>query len=328
MILAGDTAMASQLTGLMDFFMICNTYWQVRTQEPHASLFEINIVSASGKDIETATGIIIPTVPLPEVEEVDAILVAASVAYDKKTLADYFAQVKSLKPFLQKATLLEKPIGGFCSSTFVLAEMGLLDDKKATTVWWLAQQFQQRYPKITLQLNQMVIKDGHLFTSGATTSYLSLCLMLLEHLYDERISSQIAKIMLIEPNRTSQLPYMSLRTPNGHQDELVHKIQSWMYKNLQRHISLDDISSRFAVTKRTLNRRFKKALDDTPVNYLQRMRVEEAKRLLESSNMTLENIVYQVGYEDVSSFRKLFTELAELTPRAYRDKFKRQQMLN
>ena len=152
--------------------------------------------------------------------------------------------------------------------------------------------------------------------------------MLVEHLYDERLSSQIAKIMLIEPNRTSQLPYMSLRAPNGHQDELVQKIQSWMYKNIQRHISLDDISNRFAVTKRTLNRRFKKALDDTPVNYLQRMRVEEAKRLLESSNMTLENIVYQVGYEDVSSFRKLFTELAELSPRAYRERFKRHQVLN
>ena len=320
-ILAGDTVMTSQLVGVMDFFMICNKYWQIRTRDPKVQLFKVTVASPDGSDLTSESGVTIPASFAPDLARVDTIIVTAGVAYDKPTLGRYYERVRAFSQYLHEANVRQVPIGGFCSATFVLAQMGLLKDRKATTVWWLADLFRQSFPATKVELKQLVVRDGNLFTAGASTSYLSLCLSMLEHLYDAQIANQVAKIMLVDPNRNSQLPYMSLQTPESHKDDLVHSIQHWMYKNLSRHISLDDISERFAITKRTLNRRFKKALDDTPVNYLQRMRVEEAKKLLESSDMTVESIVYQVGYEDVSSFRKLFTEIAEVTPKAYREKF-------
>ena len=320
-ILAGNEVMTSQVVGVMDFFMICNKYWQVRNQTPHSQLFDVVVVSPTGEALISESGVSIPAQNAPPIEQVDAIVMTAGVAYDRPSVEAYFSQVASFRPYLRQANSLAIPIAAFCSGTFVLAQMDLLDARAATTVWWLAPIFKQCFPKVYLTLEQLVVKDEHFFTAGANTAYLSLCLSLLAHLYSPALANQVAKLLLVDPNRTSQMPYMSLQVPEQHGDELVRKIQSWMYKNMQSRITLDDISAQFAITKRTLNRRFKKALDDTPVNYLQRMRVEEAKRLLESSEMTLESITYRVGYEDVSSFRKLFTEVAELTPRAYRDKF-------
>ena len=320
-ILGGESVMMSQLVGVMDFFTICNTYWQVRTRDPKVRLFNVTVASPDGEDIRADSGVIIPAKATPELNGVDAVIMTAGMAYDKASIEAYYDNIRDFAPFLREANSCKIPIGAFCSATFVVAKMGLLRGKQATTIWWLSDLFRQWFPSTSLVLKQLVVRDEHVFTGGASTSYISLCLSLLEHLYDGQMANQVAKILLVDPNRGSQLPFMALQANPPHQDELVQRIQSWMYKNLDQHISLDDISERFAVTKRTLNRRFKKALDDTPVNFLQRMRVEEAKKLLESSDMTVESIVYRVGYEDVSSFRKLFTETTDVTPRAYREKF-------
>ncbi|MDU0112393.1 helix-turn-helix domain-containing protein [Psychrosphaera aquimarina] len=320
-ILAADGVMSSQITGVMDFFMICNRYWQVRNGGAEYNLFNVTVVSASGKNLQCSSNIILPAQDATSVATPDAVFITGGVSYDQTTLADYYHKLSPLMPLLIKWHKQQLPICAFCSSTFVLAELGLLDGKQATSVWWLANLFQQLYPAIELRLDQLVVNDENIYTAGATTSYLSLCLALVSLLTDQQIATQIAKIMLVEPNRASQLSYMSLQTFEQHSDTLVNQIQKWMSHNIASPISLDTIAEKFAITKRTLNRRFKRALNDTPVSYLQRMRVEAAKRLLESSDLAIEQIVYEVGYEDVSSFRKLFMEIAELSPKAYRDKF-------
>lgn len=325
-ILAAQGAMASQLTGLMDFFMICNRYWMLRHNNTVDKLFELTIVSPDGQNLVCDSGIIVPAQGVKGLSP-DAVLISGGVSYDEETLASYFQKLQPLFSTLDHWHKEQVPIAAFCSSTFVLAQLGYLDNKNATSVWWLAGLFHKLFPSVNLQMGQLVVQDGHLYTAGATSSYLSLCLMLVERLQDEFLASQVAKIMLIEPNRHSQLPYMSLQTIDQHQDSLVLKVQKWMYQHLAEPISLDLLAQKFATTKRTLNRRFKKALNDTPVNYLQKMRVESAKRLLETTDFSVEQIVRQVGYEDVSSFRKLFIETAELSPSAYRQKFQKREIL-
>ena len=137
----------------------------------------------------------------------------------------------------------------------------------------------------------------------------------------EQIAAQMARIILVDPNRASQIPFMSLQQLKGHKDEQIGKIQQWMQSNLSETFSLDELAERFSLTKRTLMRRFKQAVGDTPVNYLQRLRVEEAKRLLETSAISFEVIVNKVGYGDVSTFRKLFVQLTQLSPKVYRERF-------
>lgn len=320
-IIGAEGVMASQITGVIDFFMICNQYWKLRSGGQADDLFEVVIAAETSEGLKASSHIMLPTVAVSDIETPDAVFIAGGVSYDHDTLADYYQKLSPVLPYIEQWHGQEVPICSYCSSTFVLAEMGLLDGKQATSVWWLANLFQCCYPNVELSLDQLVVRDGNVFTAGATTSYLNLCLAVTTLLFDEALSSQMAKVMLVEPNRASQLSYMTLQTFEQHNDSLVSSVQKWMTQNLSTRISLDELADKFATTKRTLNRRFKKALNDTPVNYLQKVRVEAAKRLLESSDMAIEQIVHEVGYEDTSSFRKLFMDVAELSPKAYRDKF-------
>ena len=144
----------------------------------------------------------------------------------------------------------------------------------------------------------------------------------------EQFARQIGKIMLADPNRSSQIPYMDLSVGQQHTDTLIANVQKHLIKSLAEPFSLEALAEQFHLTKRTLLRRFKAALDDTPLNYLQRLRIEHAKRLLETTNTPIEQIVLQVGYEDMSSFRKLFINYTELTPSQYRHKFSQQGQFN
>lgn len=320
MIAAADGAMASQLTGVIDFFMVADQYWRIRNQSEQ-TLFNVNVVSPTGDRIRCSGGMTIDAIPVTQCPTPDTVIVIGGVSYDRKTLSAYFDAIEPLGKHLIKYANDNVAIASFCSATFVVAELGLLEHKQATTVWWLADLYAAMYPNITVKLDQLVTQDQNLLTAGATTSYLSLCLRIVEQLYDEHLADQLSRIMLIDPNRCSQRPYMILNTTERHHDQLVKDIQHWMGEHLAQPIYLDQIAEKFAITKRTLNRRFKKALNDTPVNYLQKLRVENAKRLLECSSLSIEQIVSKIGYEDVSSFRKLFIELVELSPKEYRERF-------
>lgn len=320
LICAADGAMASQLSGVIDFFMIGNRYWQFRNQTSEC-IFEVTVCSPTGEAILCHGGMTQPAVSIEHSPAPDVVFIIGGVAYNKDTLASYYCSIAPLGPFIKQLANDNIPIATFCSSTFVAAELGLLDNRNATTVWWLANLFNAMYPKVHLELDQLVTRDQSMFTAGATTSYLSLCLRIVEHLYDDHLAGQMSRVLLVEPNRCSQRPYMLMEPIERHSDDLVKSIQQWMGENLDKPIYLDQIAEKFAVTKRTLNRRFKKALNDTPVNYLQKLRVENAKRLLECSSMSLEQIVYKVGYEDTSSFRKLFIDIVEITPKEYRERF-------
>ena len=156
---------------------------------------------------------------------------------------------------------------------------------------------------------------------GAEQGDMAQIKALAERLAGEAFARQIGKIMLTDPNRSSQIPYMDLSVGQQHSDLLIAQVQKQLIKSLAQPFALEQLAAQFHLTKRTLLRRFKTALNDTPLNYLQRLRVEQAKRLLETTNQPVEQIVLQVGYEDVSSFRKLFLQYTELTPSQYRQKF-------
>lgn len=329
-ILAAGNVVAGGIVSFLDVFSFCNTYWRRVNPEAKEDLFHCHVVSPDGLAVNTNQQIQIPAVGLDKPEDIleaDAVILASAFVTNREEFQLYLTEFKPLFEPLTKFAGSGKPVAAYCSGTLMLAASGLLDGRTATTVWWLKEMFERNFPNINLCMDKLVISDEQFHTAGATTSNLSLALHLIGLLVGEQMAHQMAKILLIDPNRTSQQPFMSMDLSigvNNHKDELVRNIQTWMQQHLRQHFLLDDIADKFAVGKRTMIRRFKKALNETPASYMQRLRVDEAKRLLETTELALEQIVDRVGYEDVSSFRKLFIQLTSLSPRVYRQKFNTQ----
>ena len=325
MILAAGNVVAGGIVGFLDVFSFTNALYRRLNPEVAQDLFHCHIISADGQAITTNQGFQLPAMALSDTQSImaaDAVVLASSFVTNKAEFQLYQQEFEGLLTPLQAYAKTGKPIAAYCSATLMLAASGLLDGRRATTVWWLSQMFERNFEQVNLCMDALVVSDEQFHTAGATTSNFSLALHLVGLLAGEALAQQMAKILLIDPNRCSQQPFMTMAiNPEQHKDELIHKIQQWMHSNLNHNWVLDEVADKFAVGKRTLIRRFKKALNETPASYMQRLRVDEAKRLLETTELALEQIVTRVGYEDVSSFRKLFIQLTSLSPRAYRQKF-------
>lgn len=322
-ILVSENCLASSVTGPQDLFNICNTVWHFFEGDSAESLFRVRIVSHDGKPITTSSGIVIePNEALNELTECDFLLIA-SYHYSNNNSLEYIAQQRHQYADIRRLHEQGCMIGAYCSATLVLADTGLLDGYQATTSWWLSRVFERRYPKVQVVMEQLVVEQNNVWTGGATTSYLNLCLKVVERLVGQQIANQVSKILLVDNNRLSQIPYMQLTLPHfiKHKDSVIAKCQDWIQSNLAKPISLEDMSEVSSMSKRNFIRRFKKAVGETPALYLQRIRIEAAKRYLETTDWNLEQIVEKVGYEDSSAFRRVFQKLTTLSPTAYRTKF-------
>ncbi|MGI2258683.1 GlxA family transcriptional regulator [Shewanella sp. GXUN23E] len=324
MILAAGNVVASGISSLLDVFSFCNLYWQ--RQEPAAQheLFHVHLISPDGQAVSTNQGFALPARAIDEVDllQADAVLLASAFVTNEIGLAEFEQAFAPFVEPLKRYARTGKPIAAYCSGTLVLAATGLLDGVRATTVWWLSELFRRRFPRAELCMDSLVVADGQFHTAGATSACLSLALHMVEMLVGVQVAHQLSKVLLVAPNRSSQQPFMTMSFQlNQHQDSQVRAAQEWMQQNLAASLSLDELAAQFALGKRTLIRRFKLALNETPGSYWQKLRIDEAKRLLETTDMALEQIIERVGYGDSSSFRKLFLQQTSLSPRAYRIKF-------
>ncbi len=318
-ILATNTSVSSDLFALLDYFDYCNVLWAMQ-YDATQPLFHCYLVSPDGAPLQLKQGVVLP-VQMHHWQQADALILPPAYAYRRAELAGLPQQSAAYYTGLRQAAARGSLIAASCTGTYILAGSGLLDHRNATSSWFFKDIFHSLFPQVHLQLNKLLVQDGNLLTAGATTSHINLCLALTEQLAGEQLARQMAKIMLTDPNRTSQVPYMDLSIGQWHSDTLVKQVQQHLAANLAAPFALEALAAQFHLTKRTLLRRFKAALNDTPLNYLQCLRVEQAKRLLETTNQPIEQIVLQVGYEDLSSFRKLFISYTELTPSQYRHKF-------
>ncbi|MBZ9610489.1 GlxA family transcriptional regulator [Rheinheimera maricola] len=326
-VLANSNSISSDLFALLDYFEYCNVLWALQQPTASAPLFHCYLVSPDSQPLRLKQGVQLP-VQQHAWQQADAVILPAAYAYHRNELAALASQSAAYYPGLRQVYQRGSLIAASCTGTYILAGSGLLDHRKATSSWFFKDVFQSLFPDVHLQLNKLLVQDGNLLTAGATTSYINLCLAITEQLAGEQFARQMAKIMLTDPNRTSQVPYMDLSIGQQHNDSLIKQLQAHLAQQLAAPFALEALAQQFHLTKRTLLRRFKAALDDTPLNYLQRLRVEQAKRLLETTNQPIEQIVLQVGYEDVSSFRKLFLQYTELTPSQYRQKFSQGETFN
>ncbi len=189
-----------------------------------------------------------------------------------------------------------------CVGTFVLAEAGLLDGEEATTTWWLAPMFRQRYPEVKLDESRMVVRSGKTVTAGAAFSHIDMALALIRQASPE-LASLVAKYLVVDA-RPSQSAY-AISDHLIHADPLVERFERWARGRLHRGFSLDEAADALATSKRTLARRLKDTLGKTPLSYFQDLRVERAVHLLKTTDHNIERIATMVGYADGVTLRTL-----------------------
>ncbi len=321
-ILIADNCLASSVTGPMDLFNIANTIWFRQAGLEAEPLFNVELISVDAQPVTTAGGLVLtPKKSIKELANCDVLMLAANNFTHKKALIQYINELRCGFSDIVNFSYSGGTIAGYCSATFVLASTGLLKNKHATTSWFFKDYFVQKFPDVKLVMDKLVVQEGNYWTAGATTSYIDLCLKLIDHLAGHQIATLLSKVMLIDKTRVSQQPFMALPKIVEHGDETIANIQEWMQINLSQNITLDDLSTRSAMSKRNFIRRFKNAVGETPAAYLQSIRVETAKRYLENTDLTLQNILEKVGYDDSSAFRRVFHRMTSLTPKAYREKF-------
>ncbi|RQR27569.1 GlxA family transcriptional regulator [Burkholderia sp. Bp9142] len=321
-ILAYDDCYASSLGGFADILQIANSHLR-RQLGDATSQYEWRFVSPTGQPVRTSNGLEVNTLSIRPREKFDLVFVPSAHYASSKAFDKLLASQSTACDWLVTQWNSGACLAANCTGTFVLAETGLLDGRPATTTWWLAEQFRSKFPRVNLQLEPVITEADRLICAGAQSSYLLQTVRIVERLSGPTIASQVAKTMLIDVSQTKQTPFLPLLADKAHADSLVHRAQHWLQKHMTKEVRMSEMASELGVGERTLIRRFQAALDQAPLRYLQSLRIEAARGLLEAGDLNVEAIAAKVGYIDASSFSRLFKEKVGLSPGAYRGRFRR-----
>ena len=318
-ILAMLNTMAATVTGPMDVFYQAGVMWNFFNEKAATPYFDVRLVTSDGKPFRCLNGArLIPDGAIHDVRKTDLIVVSSILDIEK-----VLARQGEVVDWLEAMHCRGAHIATICSGVFVLAETGLLDGKTATTHWGFAEQFKKRYPQIELKLERLITDEGSLFCSGGYNAGIDLSLYLVEKYCGHEVAMQSSKSMISDIGRTTQAPYCMFQFRKDHNDDQILAVQEWIEKNFNENLTYDRLARVSGMGRRTMERRFKTATGETPLTYQQSIRVEVAKRLLENESRSFDDITCQVGYEDSSTFRKIFFKLTGLVPTEYRKKFQR-----
>jgi len=310
-------SMATTIFGPMDILNQAGRLWNRLAQRPHTPLFKVTIASADGAPIRSVNGIRIePHCSIKEIDQTDLIIIASATYIDKILEGN-----PELPDWLRHHYGRGAHVASICTGVFLLAETGLLDGKSATLHWGFADQFKARYPKVALRQDRMFIDQGRLYCSAGVSAGMDLSLYLVQKFCGRQAALESAKTMVLAMDRLTQTPYEYFRGTRDPGDLLMTRVQDWLEKNTTQTVDYDNLAHTFRMSRRSLERRFKQATGMTPLSYLQKLRVEKAKQMLEEGTHTFNEITYAVGYEDISFFRKIFVRLTGMRPREYQKKF-------
>lgn len=308
---------ATTVLGPMDVFFQAGQLWNFINREPVTPFFNVEIVSLGGKPIKCLNQVMLqPHRAMEEVGEVDLIVVP-SVTDVSRTIHHGGAILDWLSHHHSQGA----HIASVCTGAFFLAETGLLDGKTATTHWGFVDQFRNMYPRVNLKPERLITDEGTLFCAGALAAGIDLAVYLVEKYCGHETAVQCSKALIHDMGRSSQAHYSVFQFQKNHNDGIIKSAQEHIERNFKEEIDLNAVAKDHGMSRRTFERRFKKATGDTPLGYLQRTRVEAAKRLLENSRDTFEEICYQLGYENSGHFREIFKRHTGLLPMDYQRHF-------
>ncbi len=317
-ILAAENNILSTIASPMDMFLQAGVMWNLTMGEKPTPLFEVKIVTTNGRAVTAINQVpVTPACSMHDIKEADLIVIPSQGYYFDPQSKAHFERVAWLKKWYEKGA----DLASVCAGAFTLASTGLLDGKEATTHWAMAKQFKKSFPAVNLRIDRMVTDEGRLFCGGGVAADLNLSLYLINKYYGREMTLQTARCTLVDLDRISQLPFAVFTPEKNHSDDEILKSQEWIEENYKDNVNLEVLAEKAGMSLRHFNRRFKSATGETGIKYLQLTRVEAAKRDLVSTNKSFDKISLNVGYENISFFRRLFKRNTGLTPVAYRKKF-------
>ena len=231
---------------------------------------------------------------------------------------------KEYLPWIAEQYRSGSEVASLCIGAFLLAATGLLDGKECSTHWLFANEFRQMFPNVKLTDGSIITEADGLYSSGGASSYWNLLLWLIEKYTDRELAVKAAKFFAIDIDRKSQSPFIMFNGQKKHEDKPIKDAQEYIEQNVTDKISVEDLADRFAIGSRQFNRRFKKATNNTPAEYIQRVKIEAAKKQLENTRKNINEVMYVVGYTDVKSFRSVFKKLTGLSPNDYKYKYNKE----
>jgi len=320
-ILALDGCMLSSVAGPVDALRIAEKIANLK-QPSFAPRFVAHVISARGQSrVHTSTGLVLDGVQT-SAPPIDVLLVPGILAEDPGALCARADEFDIEVDFLRRMHASGVRVGGSCSGTLLLAKSGLLDGRHATTSWWLGATFRKHFPRVLLDIDQMLVEDSGVFTTGAATAVLNLVIRLIGEVAGSDLAHQVGRMLAIDAERQSQAPYISMAMLERPRTSLAEKAERFLRTAVDGDVSVTALAEHCGTSERSLLRHFKAHYGISPLEHIQRLRVERAKALLETTHLSFDEVVERCGYSDVSSFRKLFKRATALTPADYRERFR------
>jgi transcriptional regulator GlxA family with amidase domain len=311
----------ASIVGAYEIFMRANAYWKDRNK---TDMFKVELAGISKKaDFYDGLVSVKPQVNLSAISKTNLIVVPSLTR-------DYHNAMKGNKlvvEWIEKQYKNGAEVASMCTGSFMLAAAGLLDGRSCSTHWSAENLFRNTFPEVNLQSDRLITDENGIYTNGGAYSFLNLVIYLVEKYFDRQTAIYCSKIFQIEYDRDSQSAFTMFTGQKLHGDEMVKKAQAYIESNLHEKISVENLSSLFAVGRRSFDRRFIKATGNTPVEYSQRVKIESAKKTLETSRKTINEVMYDVGYSDVKAFREVFRKITGMSPLEYRGKYNKETAL-
>jgi transcriptional regulator GlxA family with amidase domain len=287
-------------------------------------LFQVQLAGLT-KEITLVNGIYTITADhiINDVKKTDLIIIPAIDGDIQIALAEN----KDFVPWIIEHYKAGAEVASLCLGAFLLASTGLLNGKKCATHWMAINNFRKMFPDVNLVAEKVLTDEYGIYSSGAAYSYLTLILYLVEKYAGRAAAIFCAKIFAIDIDRENQSPFMMFNGQKDHEDESIKKAQLFIEDNFQNKITVDELASMVSLSRRNLERRFKRATSNTVIEYIQRVKIEAAKMSFESSRENVNEVMYKVGYADTKAFRTTFKKITGLSPVQYRSKYNREAVV-
>ncbi|MXV50134.1 helix-turn-helix domain-containing protein [Pedobacter sp. HMF7647] len=307
----------SSVTGSYEILVTANEYWQQLGNKPKIDVRIAGFMS----ELQLNRGFFsIHPSSILDIEKTDLVIIP-SLSYDHDNV---LKENKELVGWISEQYKSGAEIASICTGAFLLADAGILDGKTCSTHWNAASDFRRLFPNVNLQIDKLITVENGVYTNGGAYSFLNLILFLVERYFDRDTAIYCSKIFQIDIERSSQSPFLVFQTQKNHGDDLICKAQTYIEENLSEKISFESLASKLATSRRNFDRRFIKATGNTPVEYLQRVKVEVAKRTLEKGRKSVFEVMNEVGYSDDKAFREVFKKITGLSPLDYKAKYNRE----
>jgi len=322
-ILAARETSPSVLYGLYDvLYSVGSVFPDMTLGEPREDALDVRIVSAQPGPFRCAGNVMVePHAHIDAIDRADVVILCDMYTpVNQPPHGKYPAEIAWLQRMHAGGAL----VCSVCSGSLVLAEAGLLDGREAAAHWAYDDLFRRCYPKVTMRAGAVLCLSGvaeGVVTAGAVTAWQDLALWLIARLCGQRQASETAKVFLLAAHADGQLPYAAMVKHRDAADAVIGECQGWIANNYTIENPVQRMAERSGLNPRTFARRFRAATGYQPIDYVQALRVEEAKQMLEMTDTGIDDIAAEVGYADAASFRRVFKKKAGLTPASYRRKF-------